>query len=89
MNFSDIFSRLNNDNSQWHKNNAYIIHHAGGTAWKYYNIHETDKEKYLVQTQSQIRICGTKLPVVYGIDKCVDAILKPKRQARRKPLMKK
>ena len=38
----------------------------------YYNIHETEQKRYLIQTRSQARNSGTILPKVHGVDKGVD-----------------
>ena len=42
---------------------------------KYYNT-----EKYLVQTQSQARSSGIKLPEVHGMGKNLDPNIKPEKQ---------
>ena len=41
----------------------------------YYNI-----EKYLIQTRSQVRSSGVKLPEVHGMEKNLDPNLKPEKQ---------
>ena len=40
----------------------------------YYN------EKYLIQTRSQAKSSGTKLPEVHGVEKNLDPNLKPEKQ---------
>ena len=39
---------------------------------RYYNIHENEQKRYLIQTRSQGKTSGTILPKVHGIDKGVD-----------------
>ena len=53
---------------------------------KYYNLGLTDK--YLVQTQSQTKSSGIKLPEVHGIKKILDTNLLPEKQ-KRAPQVKK
>ena len=43
---------------------------------RYYNVEE-QKDKYLVQTQSQTKDSGIKVPEVYGAEKGVDPNLRP------------
>ena len=45
---------------------------------KYYNIQKT--EKYLVQTRSQTRSSGIKLPEVHGMSKNLDPNIQPEKQ---------
>ena len=47
---------------------------------RYYNIGEGNTGKYLVQTQSQAKSCGMKLPEVHGIDKGLDPNIWPEKQ---------
>ena len=44
---------------------------------KYYNIHENENEKYLVQTRSQTNTSGTVFPKEPGIGIGVDPNLRP------------
>ena len=44
---------------------------------KYYNVHETEQERYFAQTKYQTMTSGAALPKVHGKDKCVDLNLKP------------
>ena len=53
---------------------------------KYYNVE--DKSRYLVQTCSQVKDKGIKLPEVHSVDKGVDPDLKPEwivRKAQKLP----
>ena len=74
MILSDFLSQQNNDNSNPHEIipisfNTYQILHDN-----YYN------EKYLIQTRSQTKSSGTKLPEVHGMRKNLDPNLKPEKQ---------
>ena len=46
----------------------------------YYNVGQEKESRYLLQTQSQAKTNGIKLPEVYGIDKGVDPSVKPEKQ---------
>ena len=75
MILSDFLSRQKNDNGNPHK----IIHISFNMCQNlddnYYN------EKYLVQTRSQAKTSGIKLPEVYGMGKNLSPKLKPDRKA--------
>ena len=44
----------------------------------YYNLgNMTESDKYLVQTRSQAKSSGVKLPDVHGIEKCIVLHVKP------------
>ena len=45
---------------------------------KYYNI--GDRKKYLIQTQSQAKSSGKKLPEVHGVGKSLDPDMQPEKQ---------
>ena len=45
---------------------------------RYYNIGEGNLVKYLVQTQSQAKSSGIKLPKVHGVDKEIRPNVEPK-----------
>ena len=73
--FSDFLSRQNNDNSNPNEIipisfNTYTILNDN-----YYNI-----EKYLIQTRSQARSSGIKLPEVHVVGKNLDPTIKPETQ---------
>ena len=46
----------------------------------YYNIHENEQKRYMIQTTSQARIIGTILPNVHSVDKGVDPNIQPGKQ---------
>ena len=50
---------------------------------KSYNIHETEQERYFVQTRSQTESSGIVMPEVQGMKKGVDPNLKPEKQVVR------
>ena len=72
MVLSDFLSRQNNDNSNPHEiipisfNMHKVLHES------YYNI-----DKYLVQTRSQAKTSGIKLPEVHSLGKNLDPNIKP------------
>ena len=75
MVLSDFLSRQNNGDSNPHEiipisfNMHKVLHE------NYYNI-----ENYLVQTRSQARSSGIKLPEVHGMGKNLDPNIKPEKQ---------
>ena len=75
MVLSDVLSRQNSNDSNPHEIipisfNMYQVLHE-----KYYNT-----ENYLVQTKSQARSSGIKLPEVHGMGKNLDPNIKPEKQ---------
>ena len=46
---------------------------------RYYNIDEESSGRYLVQTWSQAKSIGIKLPEVYGIGKGLDLNIQPEK----------
>ena len=75
MVLSAFLSRQNNDDNNPHETitisfNMYQVLHE-----KYYNT-----ENYLVQTRSQARSSGIKLPEVHGMGKNLDSNIKPAKQ---------
>ena len=44
------------------------------------DIHEKNEEKYLIQTCSQAKMSGTKLPEVHRVRKVLDPNLRPEKQ---------
>ena len=79
MVLSDFLSRQNHDNSNPHEiipisfNMHQILHE------NYYNIGNT--ENYLVQTQSQMKSSGIKLPEVHGMRKQLDLNIQPEKHS--------
>ena len=47
---------------------------------RYYNIGDEGSGKYLVQTQSQAKSSGVKLPEVHAIGKGLDPNIQPENQ---------
>ena len=47
---------------------------------RYFNIDGNSSERYLVQTQSQAKSSGLKLPEVHGIGKGLDPFIQLERQ---------
>ena len=46
---------------------------------RYYNIGQEKESRYLIQTQSQAKTSGIKLPEVHRVDKDVDPSVKPEK----------
>ena len=74
---SDFLSRQKHDESDPHEIipisfNMQEVLHA-----RYYNIHENEWKRYLIQTRSKAKMRGTVLPKVPGIDKGVDPNVQP------------
>ena len=78
MVLSDFLSRKKQDDSNPHEiipisfNMHQVLHE------KYYNLE--DAENYLVQTRSQTKSSGNKLPEVHGIGKNLDPTILPEKQ---------
>ena len=47
---------------------------------RYYNIGQEKESRYLIQTLSQTKPSGIKLPAVHGVNKGVCPIVKPEKQ---------
>ena len=75
MVLSDFLSRQNNDNSNPHEIITISFNMHKVLQENYYNI-----DSYLVQTRSQVRSSGIKLPEVYGVGKNLDPNMKPEKQ---------
>ena len=75
MLLSDLLSRQNNDDSNPHEfiPIPFNMHQA---------LHKNhyDTENYLVQTRSQARSSGIKLPKVHGMGRNLDLNIKPEKQ---------
>ena len=74
MVLSDFLSRQNNDDSNRHEINPISFNMYQVLHKKYYNT-----ENYLIQTQSQTRSSGIKLPEAHGMGKTLDPMMKPKK----------
>ena len=75
MVLSDFLSRQNNDDNNLHEIIPISFNMHKGLHENYYDI-----ENYLVQTRSQARSSGIKLPEVHGMGKNLDPIIKPLKQ---------
>ena len=74
MILSDVLSRQKNDNSNPHKIIPISFNMCQILDDNYYN------EKYIVQTRSQAKTCGIKLPEAHGVGRNLDPNLNPDRQ---------
>ena len=72
---SDFLSRQKNNDSNPHEIIAISFNMYKMLTDSYYNI-----EKYLVQTRSQAKLSGIKLPEVHGMGKNLDTNMKPEKQ---------
>ena len=75
MVLSDFLSRQNNNNSNPHEIIPISLNMYHGLHEKYYNT-----ENYLVQTKSQARYSGIKLPKFHGMGKNLDPNMKLEKQ---------
>ena len=82
-----FFSRWKHDESDPHEIipisfNMHKVLHAG-----YYNIHENEHKRYLIQTRSETKTSGIVLTKLHGIDKGVDPNIQPEKQMIRPVVM--
>ena len=75
MVLSDFFSRQNNNDSNPHEIKPISFNMHKVLQENYYKI-----DSYLVQTRSQARSSGIKLPEVHGMRKNLDIYIKPEKQ---------
>ena len=75
MVLSDFLSRQNNDDSNPHEIIPISFNMHKVLQENYYKI-----DSYLVQTRSQARSSGIKLPEVHGVRKNLDPNMKPEKQ---------
>ena len=75
MMLSDFLSRQNNDDSNPHEIIPISFNMHKVLKENYYNINS-----YLVQTRSQAKFSGIKLPEVHGMRKNLDPNIKPEKQ---------
>ena len=80
MILSDFLSRQRMDNSNLHEIIAISFDMAAILRDRYYNVGQDRKSRYLIQTLSQAKTSGIKLPEVQGVDKGVDPSVKPEKQ---------
>ena len=71
----DFLSRQKNDDSNPHDIISISFNICQTLDNNYYN-----KEKYLIQTRSEAKSSGVKLPKVHGVGKNIDPNLKPEKQ---------
>ena len=77
MILSDFLSRQKHDDSNLHEIIPISFNMQGLLQAIYCNISEGNSERYLVQTQSQAKSSGIKLPEVHSIGKSVDLNIQP------------
>ena len=82
MILSDFLSRQGTDNSDPHEIIPISFDMKAILNDKYYNVEE-EESKYLVQTRSQTKDSGIKLPEVHGAEKGVDPNLRPECTVRK------
>ena len=79
MILSDFLSRQNVDDSNLHEIIPISFNLRTVLQDKYYNLEE-EKERYMIQTRSQTKASGVKLPEVHGIRKGLDPHKIPEKQ---------
>ena len=79
MILSDFLSRQNVDDSNPHEITPISFNLRTVLQDKYYNL-EKEKERYMIQTRSQIKASGVKLPEVHGTRKGLDPHKIPEKQ---------
>ena len=80
MILSDVLSRQKHDNSNPHEIMPISFSMQGILHSQYYNLDEGNIGKYLVQTRSQAKSSGIKLPEVHGVGKRLDLNILQERQ---------
>ena len=80
MIFSDFLSRQKCDDCNPHEIIPISFNMQGILQARYYNLGEENLGKYLVQTRSQAKSSGIKLPEVHGIGKELDLNKLPEKQ---------
>ena len=78
MVLSDFLSRQKHDDSNPHEIIPISFNMQCILQTRYYNLGAENSVKYLVQTQSQAKSSGIKLPEVHGIGKGLDPIYSQK-----------
>ena len=88
MILSDFLSRQKTDDSNSHEIILISFNMREVLQEKDYNLYNMRiDDKYLVQTRSQMKSSGMKLPEVHGIEKGLDLHIQPGRQKLVRPLM--
>ena len=81
MILSDFLSRQKIDYSKHHEVIPILFNMTNVLQDKYYNIggERRIEDKYLVQTRSQSKSSGIKLPEVYGVEKGINPHIQPEK----------
>ena len=79
MILSDFPSRQRRDDSNPHEIHPISFDMQAILRDRYYNIGEEKESRYLIQTWSQIKSSGIKLPTVHGVNKGVDSMCKARK----------
>ena len=69
MILSDFLSRQRHDDSNPHEIIPILFNMQSILQSRYHNLGEGNLGKYLVQTRSQVKSSGIKLPGIHGIEK--------------------
>ena len=83
---SDILSRQKNENSNPHEiiPISFILKSLSHEHFYQFNnmtgSSETERNRYLIQTRSQAKSSGTKIPEIHGVNKGINPHVKPGRQ---------
>ena len=77
---SDFLSRQKHDDSNLHEIIPISFNMQGILQARFYNLGEGNVGKYLVQTHSQAKSSGIKLPEVHGVRKGLDSNIQPEKQ---------
>ena len=78
MILNDFLSRQMIDKSNLHEIIPISFYMKAILKDRYYNI--GNESRYLVQTYSQVKDSGIKLPEVHGVDKGINPNIRPERQ---------
>ena len=85
MILSDFLSRQRMDNRNPHEIIPISFDMQAILRDRYYNVGQEKDSRYLIQTWSQAKTSGIKLPEVHRIDKGVDPNVKPEKQILKPP----
>ena len=81
MILSNFLSRQKHDDSNPHEIILILFNMQGLLHARYYNVCEGNSRQYLVQTWSQAKSTGIKLPKVHDIGKGLNPNIQPEKQA--------